>query len=52
MKYVYIVIDRKAGVIFGAFASRSRAHQVMRELFEEGAGKELWISQEPIIDQI
>ena len=49
MDYIYIVIDRKAGFIFGAYADRAHAEQVFNVLVKEGMGEELCISQEPVI---
>lgn len=51
MKYIYIIIDRESGFVFGAYASRVHARKVFDELVKEGAGKELSLSQEPIITE-
>lgn len=49
MDYIYIVIDRNKGFIFGAYADRSHAEEVFSVLVKEGMGEELCITQEPIL---
>ena len=48
--YVYIVIDRKQGFIYGAYANREHAQSVFESLLKGGVGEELCISQEPFIN--
>lgn len=51
MNYIYIVIDRKQGFIYGAYANRDHAQSVFETLLKSGVGEELCISQEPVIER-
>ena len=51
MQYIYIVINRATGFLYGAYANRDHAQQVFDELIKQDETLEVSLSQEPILQK-
>ena len=51
MQYIYIVIDRKQGFIYGAYAKMEDAQKVFNELISQDEMLEISLTQEPILQK-